>query len=357
MKFFLIMIFVVLMGFLIGSIYTKMKKDNKTMNENTDSLMKATFAGGCFWCMEAPFEQEPGVSKVLSGYTGGQRANPTYEQVSSGATGHYEAIQVFYDPQKVSYEKLLEIFWRNIDPTDAEGQFVDKGTQYKTAIFYHTEEQRKLAEASKKKLAESRKYSKPIVTPVLEAKTFYSAEDYHQGYYKTHPFQYRAYKMNSGREQFIEKVWGKEKIPSSPMNQDELKKKLTPMQYKVTQEAATEAPFQNEYWDNHQEGIYVDVVTGEPLFSSKDKFDSGSGWPSFSKPLSKEDVLEKQDVSHGMSRTEVRSKKGNSHLGHVFKDGPGSEGNRYCINSASLRFVPKEDLSKEGYGEYLKLFE
>lgn len=357
MKSLIVITFIALIFLIVSLSYTKMKKENQTMDSHVNNLMTATFAGGCFWCMEAPFEQIPGVSKVVSGYTGGARANPTYEQVSSGATGHVEAIQVYYDPTKVSYEKLLEVFWRNIDPTDDAGQFVDKGSQYKTAIFYHNEEQKNLAEASKKKLAESGKFASHIVTPILEAKAFYPAEDYHQGYYKTHPFQYRFYKMNSGREQFIEKIWGKENQEIGKVNQEDLKKKLTPLQYKVTQEAGTETPFQNEYWDNHREGIYVDVVTGEALFSSKDKFDSGTGWPSFTKPLENSSIQENKDMSHGMIRTEVRSKKGGSHLGHVFSDGPGPDGNRYCINSASLRFVPKEDLIREGYGEYLKLFE
>lgn len=332
-----------------------MTSQKENFNPNDPSLQKAIFAGGCFWCMEAPFEEIPGVVAVISGYTGGSRANPTYEQVSTGASGHVEAIQVYYDPKKVSYDKLLEVFWRNVDPTDPDGQFVDQGSQYKTGIYYYDEEQKKLAEESKKKLAASGKYSSPLVTPILAAAPFYKAEDYHQGYYKTHPFQYRAYKMNSGRVQFIEKIWGKkEEAQSKPAD---LKQKLNPMQYHVTQEAGTEPPFQNEYWDNHRDGIYVDVVTGEALFSSKDKFDSGTGWPSFSKPIGDAKLKEKKDESYGMSRVEVRSQKGDSHLGHVFKDGPGPEGNRFCINSASLRFIPKEDLQKEGYGEYLSLFQ
>lgn len=317
-----------------------------------DNIELATFAGGCFWCMVEPFDQQPGIIGIVSGYTGGDIENPTYEQVCSNKTGHLEAVQIRFDPDKMSYEQLVQTFWQQIDPTDAGGQFHDRGESYTTAIFYHNEEQEKIAESSKRSLAASGLFKQPIVTKIIPAKAFYPAESEHQDYFKKQPTHYQAYKTGSGRKDFIERHWERKK------DQEELREILTPMQYHVTQEEGTEPPFQNEYWNLEEDGIYVDVVSGEVLFSSKDKFDAQCGWPSFTKPVEEHHIVEKLDTTHGMIRTEVRSKDADSHLGHVFNDGPQDKGGlRYCMNSAAMRFISKEDMIEEGYKEYLYLFD
>ena len=331
-----------------------------------DAPATAVFAGGCFWSMQAAFEKVYGVISVQSGYTGGTGRNPTYETYAS--QGHVEAVQVLYDPSRVSYNDLLDAYWRHTDPTDGKGQFVDQGPQYRPIIFWLDDGQRRAAESSKAALQKSGRFKAPIVTEILKAEAFHPAEQYHQDYAMKNPAAYEQYRMNSGRDQLFVKYWGPTALmdPAAPPTardgnyrkpgEDQLKKMLNPMQFDVTQNEGTEPPFNNEYWNNHKAGIYVDIVSGEPLFSSTDKFESGTGWPSFTRPLAPNNIVEKTDRTFGMVRTEVKSRYARSHLGHLFDDGPPPTGLRYCMDSASLRFVPVADMQKEGYGQYLYLF-
>lgn len=319
----------------------------KGIDYNEKDLREIWLAGGCFWGVEAFFTRIPGVIETTVGYANGKTPNPSYHDIPF--TGHAEVAHIRYDIKKTSLEALLAYFFKIIDPTSRNRQGNDVGAQYRTGIYYRDEGDKVIIQKMIDK--EQQKHREPIVTEVKRLENYYPAEEYHQDYLEKNPGGYCHVGFSS--------------LPKTPRpkvdaslyrrpSQDEIKKSLSDTQYRVTQENSTEPPFSNEYWDNHDRGIYVDIVTGEPLFISSDKFDSGCGWLSFTRPIDGDVIKMKEDRSHFMPCTEVRSRVGDSHLGHVFNDGPRDKGRlRYCINSASLRFIPLEEMEAKGYGGFI----
>jgi peptide methionine sulfoxide reductase msrA/msrB len=310
---------------------------------NMNTLKEIYLAGGCFWGVEAYMSRIYGVYDVTSGYANGKTENPKYEDVLYNGSGHAETVHVRYDPDKVSLKTLLDYYFKVIDPTSINQQGNDRGQQYRTGIYYTSEADLPVIQSKIDEVAS--KFTKPIVVEVTPLRQYYLAEDYHQDYLEKNPNGYCHIDLNLVKNVEIDPK-------SYPKPSDEiLRKTLTEVQYAVTQENNTERAFANEYWNHEKVGLYVDIVTGEPLFSSKDKYNSGCGWPSFTKPITEEVVTDHKDTSHHMVRTEVRSRSGDSHLGHVFEDGPKEFGGlRYCINSASIEFIPLEEMEARGYG-------
>lgn len=331
-----------------------------------NDLHSIYFAGGCFWGVEEYFSRIPGVRDVVSGYANGTGTDPGYEEVCSGTSGFAETVRIEYDPGIVSLETLTRQLFKIIDPLSMNRQGNDCGIQYRTGVYYTDVMDLPVIERVFDEVRDQ--LGADLACELLPLENFYEAEEYHQDYLVRHPSGYCHIDFSSLAdvvpEHAVDGVGGSagqaagttrrmiDPTPYSVPARSELRNLLTPLQYSVTQEAATEHAFTGEYVDNVEPGLYVDVVTGEPLFSSADMFASDCGWPSFSRPIDDEVVMENEDRGFGMVRTEVTSRVGGSHLGHVFDDGPLDRGGlRYCINSASLRFIPYDEMESEGYGD------
>ncbi|CAM4325120.1 peptide-methionine (R)-S-oxide reductase [Saccharibacillus endophyticus] len=298
----------------------------------------AIFAGGCFWCMVSPFDELPGIVSVVSGYTGGHTENPTYDEVASETTGHAEAVRIVFEPEIFPYKRLLELFWQQIDPTDAGGQFQDRGASYRTAIFTSNDQQRKEAEASKRDLQKSGRFKSKIVTEITEAGPFYPAEEEHQDYYKRSFGHYRLYRQHSGRDTFIHEHWDTDR------DRERLRQQLTETEYNVMIRGDMETAFDNAYWNETRPGTYVDRLSGDPLFDAADKYDAGDGWPAFSKTSGSRLVKREAALGSNTVRTALVSRLTGIKLGYLLYDGPGDQRLHYRVNSAALRFVPQDEM-------------